>query len=321
MHQASHKSLAIANMSPGDQSFNFLSLPLELRRKVYDELLQPNPEQRSLLWHDRPGKIRRSSFYPVILRVNKQINAEAVSILYESNYFIISAASSVVKQCTGGTYPDRLGSPRDLFRTAHQEAEQEAQTGAQADAEDQAQIKLQVETQSNAEERIDGKKRGRTDQKPRGPSIRFRESFDPGLIYPHCFQRLQNIELVTSVDAIWGSARGGRFLSHICSLILEILQVLASEDIPSPRENRRKTFKFTIKRKLVSGFSQDKLFRSRRIQEDQLLPLNEMFLVLKDVATKRQFSVFEEIITRGGDDNSISRKTIREIPIERLADL
>ena len=52
-----------------------------------------------------------------------------------------------------------------------------------------------------------------------------------GYIYPQCFQRLRNIHLVTSLSAIWHCYLGGMRVSHVGRRLLEILGVLAEEQV------------------------------------------------------------------------------------------
>ncbi|KAL8765765.1 MAG: hypothetical protein Q9209_007272 [Squamulea sp. 1 TL-2023] len=71
--------------------FPFLLLPLEIRYHIYNELLTTRPKDLSnkpvLLWHDRGKRARSISLHPEMLRVSKQINAEATPLLYERNKF------------------------------------------------------------------------------------------------------------------------------------------------------------------------------------------------------------------------------------------
>ncbi|KAL8665342.1 MAG: hypothetical protein Q9168_007726 [Polycauliona sp. 1 TL-2023] len=104
-------------------SFPFLSLPFELRDHIYSELLIPSRSSTAsvaepcITWHDRHGLQKHSSVYPQILLASKQTNAEATSILYDNATLKISISTPVIKQCTGGEYPDRCGSPQYLLRS------------------------------------------------------------------------------------------------------------------------------------------------------------------------------------------------------------
>lgn len=60
-----------------DSPFPFLSLPLEIRYLIYDELLVAKPEMVvRLFYHDRRGRIAGLSLHPQILLANKQVNAK-----------------------------------------------------------------------------------------------------------------------------------------------------------------------------------------------------------------------------------------------------
>lgn len=89
--------LSQANMAQGE--FPLLSLPLELRHHIYGELLIASLDKPVLLWHDRNGREKSISIYPQILRVCKQVNAEATSLLYERNKFSFSITSRETHSC------------------------------------------------------------------------------------------------------------------------------------------------------------------------------------------------------------------------------
>lgn len=72
-----------------------LALPQELRTKIYEELLCPEPAQLLTLWHDRNGRRGSLNLHPSILRVNKRIHYEAVSLLYDNNIFEINLTAPV----------------------------------------------------------------------------------------------------------------------------------------------------------------------------------------------------------------------------------
>ncbi|MCJ1301386.1 hypothetical protein MMC08_004186 [Hypocenomyce scalaris] len=103
-------------MALASSSFPILALPLELRLRIYEELLAPNPAIVHTLYHDRRGRDRSFNIHPSILRVNTQIHDEAVAVLYDHNTFMLDLSTAVVSQCTGGSYPDRIRGPQPLFR-------------------------------------------------------------------------------------------------------------------------------------------------------------------------------------------------------------
>lgn len=55
------------------QASPLLILPLELRAKIFEELLCPNPGRVYTLYHDRQGRQASFNIDPTILRVNEQI--------------------------------------------------------------------------------------------------------------------------------------------------------------------------------------------------------------------------------------------------------
>ena len=201
-------------MAASTRSSPLLALPLELRIKVYEQLLTPDPDRIHTLYHDRHGREASFGIDPTILRVNKQIHSEAVSILYDTANIRLYLATPVVAQCTGGNYPDDIVDPPDLFRK---------------DTEGAAKVTTKLDW-------------------PSGPWTEFEgrriESKAEGYIYPHCFQRLRKIEVVTSRHAVWGDSQCGSYFSHTGKTVLRILKLLAEEQvIKSPKTKR---LKFTI---------------------------------------------------------------------------
>ena len=177
-----------------------LRLPMELRLKIYEELLCPYPAQRLRLYHDRHGRKKSMNLHPAILCANKQIHDEATELLYDGNIFEIWLATRVVIQCTGGSYPDSLVDPPPLLQ------------------EEPA-----CETSSVAEsEACQNKER------------RYRTSAELGIISPHSLRRMRHIRLITSPSALWGHRRGPGFCTDIWDTILEILECLCKGDRTTP---------------------------------------------------------------------------------------
>lgn len=183
------------------QASPLLALPSELRTKIYQNLLSPDPARVHTLYHDRHGKEASFDIDPTILRVNKQIYSEAISILYDTADVQIYLATPVVAQCTGGNYPDRIVDPPDLFRASGEYASPSAAVDWRG--------ALSVTDGLEPE--------------------RLFESTAQGYIYPHCFQRFCKIQLVTSREAIWGATRFGKYFSHTGKTVLRILKLLAEE--------------------------------------------------------------------------------------------
>ena len=180
------------------QASSLFTLPLELRTKIYEDLLNPDPARVYILYHDRHGREASFNIDPTILRVNKQIYSEAISILYDDISVRINLDTLVVRQCTGGNYPDKLVDPPNLFRE-DTEATVEIANKLPRRARDRR-LKFEALYGSTAQ----------------------------GYIYPHCFQRLRKIHLVTARHSIWGAAMGGSFFSHTGKLVLRIFRLLAS---------------------------------------------------------------------------------------------
>lgn len=239
-------------MAGSDSVFPLLTLPLELRLKIYKHLLNPDPSHEYPLYHDRYGRAafsgrkffedlnmarsrkRRHEYRkqlrqqgeisrtpapssdlsrggnlccidPRILRANRQIYSEAISILYEKTRYLIYLANPVMLQCNCGNYPDNLPDPADLFR---------------------------VDT-------VEGQKSKNISEYP-----------SSGIIYPYCFQRLRQINIVTARNAIWGHGEDYEYFSHIGRLIWKILKVLTDAPVPKPQTRR---IKFAIEDGLSHG--------------------------------------------------------------------
>ena len=187
--------------------FPFLALPLELRMVVYKELLSPNMGTTLLLYHDRSGRSEKLDTHPSILQVSSQIHIEAFPVLYDHNIFEIDLSSTVVRHPPGSEFPGtRSDHHLPLFRS------------------DTAPNNLPV--------------------KPKGRCV-FAHSTPSGLIYPHCFQRLRQLTLVTSHGAIWGPGFIDDCFSTTGDLVLEILRYLAKPAVP--HRQCEKTFKVTTK--------------------------------------------------------------------------
>lgn len=98
------------------QASAFLSFPLELRTKIYEELLCPNPTRIKTLYHDTKGRSIPLNLHPSILRVNRQIYFEANSLLYDNNIFELNL-ESIVRRSQQSNYYDNEPDPPPLFIT------------------------------------------------------------------------------------------------------------------------------------------------------------------------------------------------------------
>ncbi|KAL8944172.1 MAG: hypothetical protein Q9216_000596 [Gyalolechia sp. 2 TL-2023] len=268
--------------------FRFLSLPLEIRYQIYDEILVVKPPTTAHpFYHDRHGKVADfSSINPCILVANKQINAEASSILYDKNALFINLSTPVTHSCTRGIYGDGLGMPQALLR----------------------------------EQR---------------PQMRFT---NPGLIGPHCLQRLSHLEITVSVASMWANAKAYDYFTHIGDLLLELLQLLADDETAacSPMVERQLTL--TIERRWTERFGGSLLFpraqggrcfrnhSSNKKGEKQLH--GQMMPLLEAISKKRKLRVLEikstTQIRDGTGAESPTRHVVVEqrwVPIEEMGDM
>ncbi|MCJ1433517.1 hypothetical protein MMC27_002880 [Xylographa pallens] len=160
-----------------------------------------------LLYHDQSGRSEKLDIHPSILQVSSQIHIEAFPVLYNHNIFEIDLSSTVVRHPAGREFPGtRSDHYLPLFRS------------------DTTPNNLPV--------------------KPKGRCV-FARSTPSGLIYPHCFQRLRQLELVTSHGAVWGPGFTDDCFSTTGDLVLEILRYLAK---PTALNGHcKKTFKVTTK--------------------------------------------------------------------------
>ena len=100
--------------SADPKTFRFLSLPLEIRQFIYEELLFLKPTSDNTIYYDQDGGNPKLTLHPQILRVSQQISAEATNLLYESNVFSISLLSRVDISCA--RFPRKGGPPQALIR-------------------------------------------------------------------------------------------------------------------------------------------------------------------------------------------------------------
>ena len=213
-------------MTGSIQTSPLLALPLELRIEVYKQCLNPDPERVHTLYHDRHGREASFGLVPNILRVNKQIYSEAISILYDNARVSIYLGTAIDRKRTDGNYSDGIDDPPALFRLNKVDAYEREYVLSR--------FPIQCDVQSSV----------------RGPESQRRlEAAAPGYIYPQCFQRLRNIQVVTSLPAIWGYDSGGVFFSYIGRTVLWILDLLAEKQVGESPVTR--SVKFSIQ--LVFG--------------------------------------------------------------------
>ena len=126
----------------------------------------------------------------------------------------------------------------------------------------------------------------------------------PGVIYPHCVQRLSNIEIVVSAGSVWGSMfMGGEFFTHIGELLLDLLRLLAHDGNPQPSHTQKRLV-ITVKKRYDSRWGSDALFPRKRegsrfSREADRAKVGEEMLVgdvgplLKALCAKRKVSINE----------------------------
>ena len=256
----------------------FLAIPLELRTKIYNDLLTRNTYLT--LYHDRSGRDRHLNLHPAILRVNHQIYTEAIDILYTQNIFYISLLNTVTIQCKGGYYADRLPSPGPLFRTDLSPA-----------------AFAPIPHRGGRDYRYSSDSIGNGTEEETEESKRRNFLNAQGVIYPHCLARMHHIQLWTAGDAIRGSAQRGPYFSHIGRLIIEILGCLVDRDKKnvvvntegeeSTREERKKKIlEMTIVRRDCVQFG----------RPNDIEKVDELFALLRKLRETRD--VLEETADR-----------------------
>jgi len=232
-----------------------LALPQELRTRIYEELLCPEPAKVHTLWHDREGRQGSFDLHPSILRVNKQIYFEASSLLYDSNIFEIDLTTKVNQH--ENNYKDGKPDPAPLF---------------QRDA---------ISAVPLSDEPLAENTR---------PSMR--EAMRA--IHAHSFQRLRHIRLRTRTSAIWGFTTrippGKFYFSHTGHLVMRVLQILAEQhDVVTSAEQ---TFGFIV---VPDFLTRDGIFGVQRSDAKYVADVIEMLKLLVETTKKRSVFVEEYI--------------------------
>jgi len=243
-------------MATGWQPSRLLALPQELRTRIYEELLCPEPAKVHTLWHDREGRQSLLNLYPSILRVNKQIYFEARSLLYDNNTLEIDLATNVVPDLEN-KYSDGKPDPRPLF--------QKDAIGADP----------------------------WSDERPAADAY-FSIEKAKGVIDAHSLQRLRHIKLRTKRAAIWGRSarigRGGIYFSHTEQLIMRILQLLSEQQcVAIPVEQ---TLDFEV---VPDWLTRDGVFGAGRSDANDDANVIEMLRLLREIKKKRSVLVEENI--------------------------
>ncbi|KAK3170647.1 hypothetical protein OEA41_002728 [Lepraria neglecta] len=248
------------------QASPLLILPLELRTKIFEELLCPHPGRIYTLYNDRQGREASFNIDPTILRVNKQIYSESVSLLYNSNVFEINLTTPVVFQWSGGNYPDRIPDPPPLFRNDDGSVFRGTTRGGG-----------RVKQSPARKERLNAPE----------------EAMNQEGIYPYCFQRLRHIRLLTSRDAVWGDTGGGYFFSHTGELIMRMLSELSREESTSVP----KALEFVI---FPEWLTRTEIFKAGKAVA---LKAREIAPLLRSVEQSRTLLLGEALCSEQSDDD------------------
>lgn len=246
----------IADMGKTCQQSRLLALPQELRTKIYEELLCPEPTKVYSLWHDREGRQGLFSLRPSILRVSKQIYYEAVSLLYDNNIFEINLTTNVV-QTSWNNYLDGKSDPPPLFQ----------KNGISTDPW--------------------------TDETPITDSHLFLRTLE-GVMNAQSFQRLRHIKIKTRRAAIWGwttrESAGERFFSHTGELIMRVLKLLSEQPhVATPVQH---TFEFQI---VPDWTTKHGVFGGGRRDVDDVTNVMEMLILLRKIKKRRSVMVEEKV--------------------------
>ncbi|KAL8790112.1 MAG: hypothetical protein Q9213_000814 [Squamulea squamosa] len=239
---ATHSAQCSRIQSPS----HLLLLPLEIRRLIYYELLVStrtgeSPARPYVTWHDRDNRHRPAR--------RRFVNPQILAV----NKQIHAEATPILYECNA------------IRIDIHSPVISQCSGGMYADS------------------RMGGSP----------PRYLFRSDtvghstppyFDadiPGLIYPHCFAWIREIEIYLSAYAIWGSSvrgRPGGFFSHIGKLLVEVLRLFAAETEDNTEMTHEKDVDLRRKRErlLMTVHGRERaLFARRRKQERDLEKRNE----------------------------------------------
>ncbi|MCJ1275411.1 hypothetical protein MMC21_003214 [Puttea exsequens] len=242
-----------------DSTSPLLTLPIELRLKIWSELLCPNPSEAFELYHDMRGRGQSLNAHPLILTVSRQIYEEAWPLLYEKRVFDISLTSESVDvdQRAGDYYPDSCQNAPALFRYDETNMNACHPGGSQ------------------------------------GPLVGGQ-----GVIYPHCLPRFRHVRLSLSRGAIWGKdGINGRvdYFSHIGRMVMKILDLLLNESSRSTRKRVLEVNEVLTFRK--SSSKNCSLFQPDQKGASKII-LIEILTILKKIQRTRRVRV-EEIRMSG----------------------
>ncbi|KAF6237783.1 hypothetical protein HO173_003984 [Letharia columbiana] len=243
----------------------------------YSELLSSKRSEPFTLYDDSKGREIHSNLCPSILRTNKQIYEEAICHLYNKNTFLLklnhkrpilplfrSNRTPPTDVSTDGEYDDR---PRKLVTHPNQ--------------------------------RTTIYKRLHKDNCWHLPSLP-----GSGPIYPHVLCRLAHIELFIGAFSMCGASKDGKFFTHIRKVVLDILRLLAEEEIEEGLVTKK-----TLRVKVRAKWIPDNLFLgdkgpSLSRKEGQALKAT-MLVLLKEIMKRRVVEVKEAVLNEALGRNEI----------------
>lgn len=252
-------------MATNMDTLTLLNLPLELRNIIYSELLSSRRFGHLELYDDSNRHHTSYNLYPSILRTNKQIYAEAIPYLYKANIFRLRLEID-------HSHFKRPILP--LFR-----------------CDDTLQLGLLVVGKYYA--------RPRTPDTYRVQHTKIYEYFPPlpgpKSIYPHILRRLAHIELITGASSICGTSEDGKFLTPIGKVVLDVLRLLAEEEIEEGLVNKK-----TLRIRIRPKWTPENLFLGDKgpslSREEGPALKAEMLALLKEIKKRRIVEVKEPIL-------------------------
>ena len=262
------------------------TLPLELRDIIYSELLSSKRSSPLELYNHNKGREESFDLHPSILRTNKQIYAEAISYLYKDNIFHLHLDGPISTGCHIDN-PDHKRPILPLLR--HDDT---LRTAVLTDGED-------YDRPRKIHFRISRCKKIHRDCR-----CHLLPLPGPGPIYPHILRRLAHIEMFIGAFSMW-EHRGGRSLSETGKVVLDVLRLLAEDEIEEDHLVTRKTLKIEIRAKWVD----DGLFIGDKgpslSREDGQALKAEMLALLREIEKRRVVKVTEAVWDRAKSGNKI----------------
>ncbi|KAL9105441.1 MAG: hypothetical protein Q9227_009402, partial [Pyrenula ochraceoflavens] len=194
-------------------SVGLFSIPSELRNRIYEGLLSPNPDVPVTIYIHQSLRPESLHLHPAILCTCKQIYSEALPILYARNQFNLDLSSPYLDpDGKGGKGVKRRGRAESgpLFKDGRRGYKQENATGTI----DSGSLKP---FQATSYQRIFLDVVAMT-----------RLQFPEGIFHAHIFTRLHHITILTTPRAVWAGLSIESFYILTGCLLLDILRTLSS---------------------------------------------------------------------------------------------